>query len=63
VALIRCKECGKQISTKDRACPSCGATRGDVKRAARGCLTSVFRLVFGFVGAIVGLFVALYFLR
>lgn len=28
MALIECKECGHEISTKASACPSCGARRG-----------------------------------
>lgn len=34
VALIKCKECGAQVSTKAEACPSCGAK---VKKPL-GCL-------------------------
>ncbi|WP_305831489.1 zinc-ribbon domain-containing protein [Pseudomonas aeruginosa] len=25
MALIKCKECGAQVSNKAKACPSCGA--------------------------------------
>ncbi|MEI6177143.1 MAG: zinc-ribbon domain-containing protein, partial [Verrucomicrobiota bacterium] len=36
MALIKCKECGKEISTSAKACPSCGAPLK--KRAGCGCL-------------------------
>ena len=25
MALVKCKECGSQVSSKAKACPSCGA--------------------------------------
>ena len=40
MSLIKCKECGNNISKKAKACPSCGAPR-----ASRGCLSSVFYLL------------------
>lgn len=54
MALINCRECGRQISKRARKCPGCGAP---VKRAsiiAIGCLaaTGLFTLVFcaGLIG-------------
>jgi len=32
MALIHCKECGKDVSTKDNTCPHCGANLKDNKR-------------------------------
>lgn len=34
MALIKCKECGAQVSTKANACPACGAVRPKQTRAA-----------------------------
>jgi hypothetical protein len=43
MGLIKCSECGQQVSTKARACPSCGAPprRGRGKRALL-ILTALF---------------------
>ena len=38
MALIKCKECGKEVSTKAKSCPNCGAK---VKKNI-GCLQSLF---------------------
>ncbi|WP_394854470.1 zinc-ribbon domain-containing protein [Shewanella xiamenensis] len=27
MALVKCKECGEQVSTKAKSCPKCGAKR------------------------------------
>lgn len=46
MALIKCKECGEQISTKAVACPKCGAV---TKQKTSGCaLVFLVLLVFGF---------------
>lgn len=31
MALIKCPECGKEISDKASACPNCGITMNDIK--------------------------------
>ena len=41
MALIRCKECGKEISSKSAACPGCGAPIKRRNRFAIGCLTLI----------------------
>lgn len=61
MALTKCKECGKQISSKAKACPNCGATKGP--GAAAGCFVAIFKLIGGVVGAIVALLIAIYFLH
>lgn len=38
MALIECKECGKQVSSKARECPSCGAVINKPKRGFFGTL-------------------------
>lgn len=43
MALIKCKECGQQMSSGAKACPHCGKRR--TSRAAKGCLWIV--IVFG----------------
>lgn len=48
MALIRCSECGKEISDKASACPNCGAP---VKRA--GCVVHFERKKNLFIGAAV----------
>ena len=56
MALIACKECGKEISSKAEACPACGAPvnwssefmgrSGSLSRAANlGCLTLLVGIV------------------
>lgn len=44
MALMKCKECGKEIAKSAKACPSCGAV---VKRT--GCLTMGLAIFTGFV--------------
>lgn len=53
MALKKCKECGKEISTNAQACPNCGA----VSKKKTGCLVylagSFFALIFlGVIGSI-----------
>lgn len=49
MALTECKECGKQISDKAKACPHCGAdTSANWELISRGCGTSL--LLLGFAG-------------
>lgn len=62
MALIKCKECGKEISSKAKTCPNCGVARGEVATAAKGCFTSIFKAVFGLIGALIGLAIATHYL-
>ncbi len=41
MALIQCRECGKEISSKSTACPGCGAPIKRKNRFAIGCLTLI----------------------
>lgn len=50
MAMIKCKECGSEISSKAEACPKCGAKRK--KRSGLGCLFVVI-LLFIVFGAII----------
>ena len=43
MALVKCKECGREHSTDAKACPNCGKRR-------TSALTKVFAWFFGFVG-------------
>ena len=54
MALVRCKECGAEISTKAVSCPKCGAVR-KAQAGRTGCLTWViaFFVVAGVIGAII----------
>lgn len=45
MAMIKCKECGQEISNKAEKCPHCGATR--VHKT--GCLTWILFFFLGFV--------------
>lgn len=46
MALIKCKECGKDVSNQAEKCPNCGA----VVKKKTGCLTQLFAVfVFGFI--------------
>ncbi|MCB1898091.1 hypothetical protein [Cognatazoarcus halotolerans] len=55
MAMIKCKECGGEVSSKADACPKCGFR---LKAKPSGCIVGFFKLV----GAIVGLMVAISFL-
>lgn len=50
MSLIKCKECSKEISSKAKTCPQCGATS---KKKSNGCLLLIILLI---VIAIVYLF-------
>lgn len=55
MALIKCKECGKEISDKAPACPHCGAPNKPKpdNKSSSGCLTVIIILgVIGILGAI-----------
>lgn len=55
MAMIKCKECGGEVSSKADACPKCGVR---LKAKPSGCIVGFFKLIGGMVGAIVGLMVA-----
>lgn len=59
VAMIKCKECGGEVSSKADACPKCGVR---LKAKPSGCIVGFFKLIGGIVGAIIGLMVAISFL-
>lgn len=52
MALINCKECGAQVSTQAKNCPSCGAK---IKKPT-SIITWIFLglIVFGIIGAMIG---------
>lgn len=52
MALIKCKECGAQVSTQAKNCPSCGAK---VKKPTSK-ITWIFLglMIFGVIGAMIG---------
>jgi hypothetical protein len=56
VAIIKCKECGGEVSSKADSCPKCGFR---LKAKPSGCIVGFFKLIGGIVGAIVGLMVAI----
>lgn len=45
MALIKCKECGKEVSDNAKSCPHCGAPPSK----KTGCLTWVIAIFFAFV--------------
>jgi hypothetical protein len=51
MALIKCKECGHEISKKAETCPNCGAKRK--KSASGGCLLLIILAVLfiGYIGS------------
>jgi zinc-ribbon domain len=51
MALIKCKECGNQISSDASACPNCGKPVKKTSPAASGCLVVIIVIV---VIAVVG---------
>lgn len=59
MAMIKCKECGGEVSSKADACPKCGVR---LKGKPSGCIVGFFKLIGGIVGAIIGLMVATSFL-
>jgi hypothetical protein len=54
--MVKCKECGGEVSSKADACPKCGVR---LKAKPSGCIVGLFKLVGGIVGAIIGLMVAI----
>jgi len=50
--MVKCKECGKEISSKAEKCPHCGVS---LKRKPIGCLTGIVMLVLIFIaGSYIG---------
>jgi hypothetical protein len=45
MALIKCKECGKEISSAATACPNCGKPISKTTPAATGCLVVIIVIV------------------
>ena len=64
MALINCKECGKEMSSSASACPSCGKPAEDVAKKERskkrgnvqgaGCLIIIVGFVLMLLSPIVG---------
>lgn len=53
MALIKCKECGKEVSEKAEKCPHCGVTICPPKKKT-GCLTQLFAVgIFGFIALLI----------
>lgn len=53
MALIKCKECGKEVSEKAEKCPHCGVVVCQPKKKT-GCLTQIFAvIVFGFIAMLI----------
>jgi hypothetical protein len=50
--MVKCKECGGQVSTKAVACPHCGAKR---KAQGGGCFVATGKLIGGLIGLTVAL--------
>ena len=50
--MIKCKECGSEVSSKADACPQCGFR---LKAKPSGCIVGFFKLIGGIIGAIIGL--------
>jgi hypothetical protein len=44
--MSKCKECGGMVSPKADLCPHCGVKRNAGKNALKGCLSSLFGIVF-----------------
>lgn len=57
MALVKCKECGKEVSTAAAACPSCGAPRTTTAGTIAKTASWVWLAVKLFVGAIMLVFI------
>jgi hypothetical protein len=51
MALVKCKECGQQISTDAKACPSCGKKRTSC--VTLGCAAILVLCLVGFIASLV----------
>ena len=58
MALIKCPECGSQMSSEAKACPACGkpsktaGKREQNSKQAQGCGLMVLGLLMGFIGVV-----------
>ena len=61
MALIKCKECGNEISSKAETCPKCGMRlkASPKSNSGSGCIVGFFKLIGGLVGGLIGLGVAI----
>ena len=55
MALVKCKECGKEISNTAKTCPNCGAVQ---KKSGFGCLTIILIIVA--LGVLLAVFASLF---
>ncbi len=55
MALIKCKECGKEISNTIKSCPHCGA-----KLKSKGCLGKFFKIVLYLIIIILAISIIVY---
>jgi len=60
-AMTKCNECGGMVSPKADVCPHCGIKRNAGKNALKGCISSLFSLVFGLAFMLCGLAFMLWF--
>ena len=56
MSLVKCKECGTQISSKAEKCPKCGIR---LRSSSPGCFVQLFKLIGGVIGALIGLAIAI----
>ena len=54
MALIKCNECGKEISSKAKVCPNCGSPLGKEKKKG-SCLTKVLGVFIFFIGLFIAI--------
>lgn len=45
MALIKCKECGEQVSDKAASCPKCGAPNSKKSKGPSGCMMVFFIII------------------
>ena len=64
MALIKCKECGNEISSKAETCPMCGLRlkASPKANAGSGCIVGTAKLIGGLIGGLIGLGFAISFL-
>ncbi|MDR1940908.1 MAG: zinc-ribbon domain-containing protein [Endomicrobium sp.] len=67
MSLIKCKECGNEISKKAEQCPKCGYKYSHNKESSNGCLklllllplSIIAFLLFGPIGILIVLVIAI----
>ena len=61
MALIKCKECGNEISSKAETCPKCGLRlKGSPKsNSGSGCIVGLGKLIGGLIGGAIVLVIAI----